>query len=285
MSSIPTIKLTSCFVLSLSLCFSLSGQSLRCCYLHEYTVVENRKCFLKDYNLCIEIDGEHITCYSENEFLKDSTITAMFAAGEGYSQTQNSANKYPDGVSWFIFGNLQQGSYTEYNSHFALFFEGHGVYEQPEWTLSDETAEICGYLCTKASAQYLGRFWTIWFTPDIPVNAGPWLLWGAPGLILKAEDDQGLFRFSCEMMAPINHLRRETLLEHFKETSDRRGGHYYVRDIAEMEILYTKVKRFPAFNDELTGSITSVYDSNGQKKNISSLPYIPLIPDEYWENN
>lgn len=72
-------------------------------------------------------------------------------------------------------------------------------YEEPafrtQWTLSDETLTILGYKCRKATAQFRGRTWTVWFAPDIPVSVYVWNLGNLPGLILKADSD--MFRFRC----------------------------------------------------------------------------------------
>ncbi len=60
--------------------------------------------------------------------------------------------------------------------------------ESPVWEIGDETKIILGYECNKAETDFRGRRWTVWFTPDIPVQEGPWKLYGLPGLILEAYD-------------------------------------------------------------------------------------------------
>ena len=65
------------------------------------------------------------------------------------------------------------------------------------WTMEEGDTTIVGYSCQKAVTEFRGRRWTVWFTMDIPVSDGPWKLGGLPGLILKADEDDGLFSFSC----------------------------------------------------------------------------------------
>ncbi len=64
-----------------------------------------------------------------------------------------------------------------------------------EWTVCDSTRTVLGYDCIMATADYHGRKWIAWFTPDIPVSSGPWQLMGLPGLIMSAETDGGEYRF------------------------------------------------------------------------------------------
>ena len=73
------------------------------------------------------------------------------------------------------------------------------VYEEPVaelgWEIGDSTKTILGYECVMASVNYHGRGWTAWFSPEIPVIAGPWKLTGLPGLILEATADGNQYSF------------------------------------------------------------------------------------------
>lgn len=64
-----------------------------------------------------------------------------------------------------------------------------------EWILSEDTAEVCGYTCQKATTEYGGRKWKVWFATEIPVSYGPWKFFGLPGLVLKAENDEANLHF------------------------------------------------------------------------------------------
>lgn len=74
------------------------------------------------------------------------------------------------------------------------------VVEEPieniDWTLSEDSLKnVLGYDSIMATADYHGRKWTAWFTPEIPLQAGPWKLAGLPGLILEADADNGVYSF------------------------------------------------------------------------------------------
>lgn len=66
-----------------------------------------------------------------------------------------------------------------------------------KWTIKEDTCTILDYPCTLASTSFRGRTYKVWFTLDIPINEGPWKLYGLPGLILKAETQDDLFKFAA----------------------------------------------------------------------------------------
>lgn len=71
------------------------------------------------------------------------------------------------------------------------------VEERPQWKLSNDTLTILSYICHKAECNFKGRNWTAWFTTEIPSSEGPWKLYGLPGFILKAEDGDKDYLFTC----------------------------------------------------------------------------------------
>lgn len=76
-----------------------------------------------------------------------------------------------------------------------------GYYEEPfseiDWVINeDSTKTVLGYQCVMASTDYHGREWTVWFTPEIPLQDGPWKFCGLPGLVMEASEPSGQHRFS-----------------------------------------------------------------------------------------
>lgn len=62
------------------------------------------------------------------------------------------------------------------------------------WQIAGDRKKIGKFNCRKATANFRGRAYTAWFTEEIPVSAGPWKLFGLPGLILEATDSENMFR-------------------------------------------------------------------------------------------
>lgn len=71
---------------------------------------------------------------------------------------------------------------------------------------SKENKTILGYKCKLATADFRGRKYAVWYTLDIPVPIGPWKLGGLPGLILKADVDDGAFLFEATSIVRNTNL-------------------------------------------------------------------------------
>ena len=54
------------------------------------------------------------------------------------------------------------------------------------WVLDNETRKIGNFNCNKATLDFRGRSFEVWYTYEIPTNFGPWKFFGLPGLIVKA---------------------------------------------------------------------------------------------------
>ncbi len=70
------------------------------------------------------------------------------------------------------------------------------INENLNWKLLEETKLIGQYNCQKAKVNYGGRLWTAWFTKDIPINDGPYVFDGLPGLIIDIVDSDNDYHFS-----------------------------------------------------------------------------------------
>jgi len=92
-----------------------------------------------------------------------------------------------------VFKNRQTGIITSIDGDFQDLFLVEETVPPMEWEIFPDTMTILGYLCFKATTIFRGRNYIAWFTMDIPINEGPWKIYGLPGLILRLEDADGLF--------------------------------------------------------------------------------------------
>jgi GLPGLI family protein len=75
--------------------------------------------------------------------------------------------------------------------------------ERLAWKLQPERRKIGDYICMKATADMEGDAVSAWFTPEIPVPAGPAEYYGLPGLVLAVERlDETIFLATSVNLSP-----------------------------------------------------------------------------------
>lgn len=100
-------------------------------------------------------------------------------------------------------------NYTKQN-YYCFFRKGMAEVESPflsnkylfsdtlpeiKWKIKDTFKIFSGLKCQLANGYFAGRLYEVWFCPDIPITAGPWKLWGLPGLILEGYDSKQQVKF------------------------------------------------------------------------------------------
>lgn len=98
--------------------------------------------------------------------------------------------------------NHPEGTTTVREKVFPREFEGHEPTPSLDWTLTDDTLTINGYLCSRAETTFRDIRWEVWYTEEVPSSVGPWRLRGLPGLIVKATGNAHTFTLA--------ELRHET---------------------------------------------------------------------------
>jgi GLPGLI family protein len=66
------------------------------------------------------------------------------------------------------------------------------------WKLINQEKIIGGIKCKAAKTKYFGRNYFVWYAVEIPIQGGPWKLYGLPGLILQAEDATNQISFEFQ---------------------------------------------------------------------------------------
>ena len=90
-----------------------------------------------------------------------------------------------------IYHNMDSGDLVEKRSFMGRTFRISGGDDNLQWKLTGEQSEFLGYACQKAIAMDDTVEVVAWFTPEIPVSAGPAEFFGLPGLVLVVDVDSG----------------------------------------------------------------------------------------------
>lgn len=104
----------------------------------------------------------------------------------------------------YLFRNVNDGETMVYRKIAGDAYSYTEPTEAPVWELKPETKEIMGYVCQLATCDYRGRTWNAWFTVDIPINEGPWKLFGLPGLVLEASDSKSHYAYKAVGLSARN---------------------------------------------------------------------------------
>jgi len=156
--------------------------------------------------VCLQV-GQHCTrSYPYRKFREDT---------EGYDcMTPDEFPQFREESYCFVpevWTNYPDGQVTVRDAIIPNIYETREERKPIAWTLSDDTLTVGGYLCKTATCQLHGRKWTVHYSEDIPTSAGPWKLCGLPGLILKAEADGDIHRFT---LASLERIASPIYYEH-----------------------------------------------------------------------
>lgn len=134
--------------------------------------------------------------YSYTRFVTDSVMRAGMKRNNGRVHLDHK-DQNPGNITYRICKNYPSGKVTTLDQVGNSRFRCEEENEMPEWELLPDTMTFLSYACQKATCTFKGRDYVVWYTPEIARSEGPWKLHGLPGLILKAEDSRGHYRFDC----------------------------------------------------------------------------------------
>ncbi|MCL2510919.1 MAG: GLPGLI family protein [Bacteroidales bacterium] len=174
----------------------LDSAKLRIVYSLDYMPDSlNPKQILKDRKILL-IGDETNHFYSHYTYLGDSALTADSDKGKYAVALNFPADVQGEGGQIYTFHATKERTVIEPITGFSTYRYQEPI-EKLQWQFSTDTCTILSYLCLKATTHFRGRDWEVWFTMEIPIDAGPWKLCGLPGLIMKASDSRGHYVYEC----------------------------------------------------------------------------------------
>ena len=167
------------FILFLSnICFA---QTHRFIYEYKFVADSTKSDSIIVENTRLEIFKDHSEFLSDVNAKKDSAIATAKERKESEANIQ------------FADGRYIGKTYKSKNLVYTIDYIGIQPFKvvrnaKLKWSLSNEERIIEGYKCQKATINFGNRQWEAWFTEDIPIQEGPYLFSGLPGLIVKICD-------------------------------------------------------------------------------------------------
>lgn len=126
--------------------------------------------------------------------------------------------------------DFSTNSMTVWNSNGADRYEYEVEMNDLSWELCDSTSVVLDYECTLATVDYHGRRWNAWFAPEVPVQDGPWQLSGLPGLIMKAETEDGAYTFMITGLQQCNEPFKPNYIDPNRLYKTKRKSYLKMRD-------------------------------------------------------
>lgn len=173
-------------------------------------------------------EKSNLNIYYQFKFLKDAKISenpreglCVLQIGENYSKFSDTKTLAKDSLSekfshlesvgvkemnqLFIYNplwsmeSLKSGADKKvtYQKRYKTKYEYEEIQPELKWQLHNESKKILDYSCKKATVKYRGREFVAWYTTEVPINNGPYVFEGLPGLILELEDSQNKYHFTA----------------------------------------------------------------------------------------
>ena len=154
----------------------------------------------QDKLICL-VGDEWIWTYGESSWVANMRFTLPL--GHPDEKKYKRSNGCVEVIAWSVYRNLKDGNVINYGLIPEVkntIFRYDEKLPRMDWELTGQTEVIAGYLCQKAVTKYAGRSWSVWFSPEVPIDCGLWKFNGLPGLIMKAADSNDEYVFNLTRM-------------------------------------------------------------------------------------
>ncbi|WP_027385145.1 GLPGLI family protein [Chryseobacterium gregarium] len=241
--------------------FLIKAQNKR--FVYEYRFAQDSAHLENQSKELLNLDiGREGSAFYASEILEQDSLVKIKERPAGQYPYQGIKfldviiKKYPD---------FEMNFYTSCLTYYQV-----SLSKKLEWKVLPEKERILGYSAQKATTTLYKRKWTVWFTTNIPVQDGPYLFQGLPGLIIKAEDESKSTSFTLAGIKSLAHFNISEIPYYFRLNTVKIGEN----DLKKVLKNYFD-KPTPQRNNEY-GDVKQVfYDGNG--KEISSSEFNRMV--------
>lgn len=176
-------------IISNSYCLDSTRITIR--YSFKYKFSHSDKNYFEDIRV-LQVGKKVIKEFSEIAFLGDSLRTVC--EGQGKNVSSNPNGIFPFELFYYVEEKrLEMKCRLMAQAGVLLYQPEH---RNIEWIFSqDNSKDILGYTCNKATVTYAGRQYTAWYTMDVPVFYGPYRFAGLPGMIVNLKESTGMYEW------------------------------------------------------------------------------------------
>lgn len=147
--------------------------------------------------LCVLQIGENYSKFSDTKTLQKDSLFEKFSHLESVSAKEmNQLFMYNPLWSMESLKSRADKKIT-YQKRYKTKYEYEEIQPEFKWQLHNESKKILDYNCKKATVKYRGREFIAWYATEVPINNGPYVFEGLPGLILELEDSQNKYHFTA----------------------------------------------------------------------------------------
>lgn len=191
--------------------------------IYEYTEFDPslEKNQLLMHEVILQIGDSLVSCMDYKKYLSDSVWVSL--GDVDFYEALNKTNIYRQTTHERTLRNRMTGKILLND----MFSHRGFSYEEPVpdfgWELSEDTMTVCGYLCRKATCDFRGRKWTVWYAEELAIDAGPWKFCGLPGLVLQAKDENNELLYNAiRIRKPaLSHMMRGSIGKRYSRSDFR----------------------------------------------------------------
>lgn len=206
----------------------------------------------------LDIGDKTAVFYCPNQRLRTKALREN--PNGGMAAVYKVRDQYPNAEDLQLLWNAPEpGKFTYANKLMVKAFTYKEELPKINWQLVDSTTTICDYECQMAIGTTMGRTWKVYFTTDVPLSYGPWVLGGLPGLVLKAEDSEHLFSFEAIGVENVDDGSKVELFDTEKAIDCKREKYVELRNM-----LYSNPEEFSM---AIAGIKSRALDEKGKPMN------------------
>ena len=242
--------------------------------IYEYKVT-TPKGVTDTYSTILQFDRRSAKFYDYSAFQLDSVSQSKGATKERIDEYRIKEMRNDYFFDQTVFQNEPKGNLTVYSTVTPDNYTYTESFPNIDWTLTEETGTICGYTCKKATGEYGGRSWTVWYTQDIPVTYGPWKLCGLPGLVMSATDKEGIHHFEAIVIrkgtTPMTETDATNVISTTREKFIKAKNHFEENPMQNLPVEAVSEMSIQKYDDG--GKAVLI---NGMQLRLRPNGYIPL---------